>query len=223
MKFATPLVLYEDNHLLAISKPALLATMGAKEGEPSAAEWAKDYLKRKYDKPGNVYVGIVSRIDAHVTGVLLFARTSKAAARLSAQFRDRSTIKEYSALIASGPKIRNGKLVDWMLKDDRQHRMVTVEQGTADADQAELEVVDQQRLRNCQMLNIQLITGRKHQIRLQLASRGAPILGDKKYGSTDRYAPGIALHARRLEITHPTLKTRLTIEAPLPEAWQPYL
>lgn len=196
--------------------------MGAKEGEPSAAEWAKDYLKRKYDKPGNVYVGIVSRIDAHVTGVLLFARTSKAASRLSEQFRDRSTLKEYSALIPSGAKIRSGKLVDWMRKEDRLHRMVVVPEGTADADKAELEIVAQERLRNCQKVDLQLITGRKHQIRLQLASRGAPILGDKKYGSTDRYAPGIALHARRLVFTHPTLKTRLTIEAPLPEAWQPY-
>lgn len=223
MKFATPQVLYEDNHLLAISKPALLATMGAKEGEPSAAEWAKDYLKRKYDKPGNVYVGIVSRIDAHVTGVLLFARTSKAASRLSEQFRDRSTIKEYSALIPQGAKIRNGRLVDWMRKEDRLHRMVVTAEGTPDADQAELEVVEQERLRNCQMLHLRLITGRKHQIRLQLASRGAAILGDKKYGSTERYAPGIALHARRLVFTHPTQKTQLTIEAPLPEAWKPYL
>ncbi|WP_040352559.1 RluA family pseudouridine synthase [Blastopirellula marina] len=223
MKYATPLVLYEDNHLLAISKPALLATMGAQEGEPSAAQWAKDYLKRTYNKPGNVYVGIVSRIDAHVTGVLLFARTSKAASRLSEQFRDRSTVKEYAALIPAGPKIRNGELVDWIRKEDRLHRMVIAAEGTADADRAEMEILEQQRRPNCQMLHLRLITGRKHQIRLQLASRGAPILGDKKYGSTDRYSPGIALHAHRLVFTHPTLKTMVTIEAPLPEAWRPYL
>lgn len=197
--------------------------MGAQEGEPSAVQWAKDYLKRTYNKPGKVYVGIVSRIDAHVTGVLLFARTSKAAARLSEQFRDRSTLKEYSALVPSGPKIRNGVLVDWIRKEDRLHRMVIAKEGTADADQAELEILEQQRLQNCQMLQLRLITGRKHQIRLQLADRGAPVLGDKKYGSTERYTPGIALHARRLVITHPTLKTKLTIEAPLPEAWQSYL
>lgn len=197
--------------------------MGAKEGEPSAAEWAKDYLKRKYDKPGNVYVGVVSRIDAHVTGVLLLARTSKAASRLSEQFRDRSTEKEYSALIPLGAKIRSGKLVDWIRKEDKLRRMVVAPEGAADADKAELEVIGQQRLGQCQRVELRLITGRKHQIRLQLASRGAAILGDRKYGATDRFAPGIALHARRLVFTHPTLKTRLTIEAPLPDSWQDYL
>ncbi|MFI4875554.1 MAG: RluA family pseudouridine synthase [Blastopirellula sp. JB062] len=222
MKHASPLVLYEDNHLLAISKPALLATMGVKAGEPSAVQWAKDYLKQTYKKPGNVYIGVVSRIDSHVTGVLLLARTSKAASRLSEQFRARTPTKEYTALVPVGPKLRNGAMVDQIRKEERLHRMVIAEQGS-DADHAELEILSQKRLRNSQLLDLRLVTGRKHQIRLQLASRGAPILGDKKYGSTVRFPVGIALHARRLQLTHPTLKTSLTIEAPLPETWSDYL
>jgi 23S rRNA pseudouridine1911/1915/1917 synthase len=217
-------VLYEDNHLLVVNKPAGLPTQGAAAGEDSLVVRAKEYLKRKYDKPGNVYVGVVSRLDALVTGVVVLARTSKAAARLSEQFREAEVAKTYWAVVEGIPKASDATLVDWLAKDERQRKMVVVDSPADSASQGQ-----EARLRfrqiaalpgRCPLLEVNLDTGRKHQIRVQLAHYGCPIVGDAKYGALRPFPEGIALHARRLVVIHPTLQTRLEFIAPLPESWR---
>jgi 23S rRNA pseudouridine1911/1915/1917 synthase len=220
---ATPLsILYEDNHLLAVNKPSGLVTQGVSPGEESLGTLVKDYLKRQYNKPGNVYLGVVSRLDASVTGVALFARTSKAAARLSEQFRERTVDKRYWALVEPGPMAATGQCVDWVWKDEGQHRMVVVEATHPGAQRAQLSYETRgESDRGWPWLEVQLVTGRKHQIRVQLAAAGHPIVGDRKYGS-DRFFPvGLALHARSLVLQHPVQKRPLEIIAPVPSYWPP--
>lgn len=212
-------ILYEDNHLLVVNKPAGLATQGAAEGEPSLVTLAQDYLRIKYNKPGNVYVGVVSRLDAFVTGVVILARTSKAAARLSEQFRLGSPEKCYWALVSGSPQPPAGECVDWLYKDDAAHRMCAVASPRAGAQEARLTYRTLQRLANTTLLEIELQTGRKHQIRVQLSRRGWPILGDQKYGSDRSFPRGIALHSRRLALKHPVRDETLRFEAPLPRYW----
>jgi 23S rRNA pseudouridine1911/1915/1917 synthase len=215
-------ILFEDNHLLAVLKPAGLPTMGAEQGRTTALDIAAAYLKQKYSKPGNVYLGVVSRIDAPVTGVLLLARTSKAAARLTEQFRSGQVEKIYWAIVEGVPDPAAGVCCDWVVKNDRRHRMEVVTQATTGAKQARLSYVARSRGRGATLLEVTLETGRKHQIRLQLAERGHPILGDRKYSGTRPFPAGIALHARRLVLEHPVRKTPLEIVAPLPAAWREY-
>jgi 23S rRNA pseudouridine1911/1915/1917 synthase len=213
-------VLYEDNHLLVINKPAGLVSQGATEDEPSAVKLAKEYLKRKYKKPGNVYVGVVSRLDAQVSGVLVLARTSKAAARLSEQFRERQTRKVYWAVVQKPPKEDAATLTDWLKKDEKTQKMVVTTAHAIGAQKARLSYRVLKRLPAGALLEIELETGRKHQIRVQLAHLGCPILGDRKYGSRRHFSSGIALHARTLEIAHPVKKESLTFTAPLPKGWE---
>lgn len=212
-------VLHEDNHLLVVNKPAGIATMGVTDDEPSVAMLAKEYIKQKYHKPGNVYLGVVSRLDALVSGVLVFARTSKAAARLSEQFRERETSKIYWAVVERLPRCSTQELVHWLRKDERLQRMVVTAARAKDAQEARLNFRPLQKLACGELLEVELLTGRKHQIRLQLATVGAPILGDRKYGSDQPFPHGIALHARRLTIAHPVSKEELEFVAPLPAAW----
>jgi len=212
-------ILYEDNHLLVVNKPAGIATMGVTEDEPSVARLAKEYLKQKYHKPGNVYLGVVSRLDALVSGVLVFARTSKAAARLTEQFRERETSKIYWAVVEHLPRNATQELVHWLKKDDRQQRMVVTPPQTAGAQEARLRYRPLQKLPRGELLEVELLTGRKHQIRLQLATVGTPILGDRKYGSERPFPHGIALHARQLTLAHPVKKEPLSWVAPLPASW----
>jgi 23S rRNA pseudouridine1911/1915/1917 synthase len=211
-------VLHEDNHLLAVVKPVGLATMGVAEGRPSLLAMAKEYIKHRYHKPGNVYLGAMSRLDAPVSGVVLFARTSKAAARLTEQFKTRAVEKVYWAIVANEPPAVC-ECVDWLAKDDRHRRMHVRRANEAGAQEARLTFRKLQRIPKGWLLEVILQTGRKHQIRLQLSSRGWPILGDRKYGSREPFADGIALHARRLALTHPTSGKRIELVAPLPKAW----
>lgn len=217
-------ILYEDNHLLVVNKPAGLPTQGAGAGEDSLVVRAKEYLKRKYHKPGNVYIGVVSRLDALVTGVVVLARTSKGAARLSEQFREADVAKTYWAVVEGAPQQSSATLVDWLAKDERQRKMVVVgSQGipSQNGQEARLRFSQLASLPGNQtLLCVNLETGRKHQIRVQLAHCGCPILGDAKYGASRSFPEGIALHARRLAIVHPTLQTRLEFVAPLPESWR---
>ena len=216
-------VLYEDNHLIAIMKPAGLATMGVQDGAQSAVTQVKAYLKQKYDKPGNVFLGVVSRLDSMVTGVLIFARTSKAAKRLNEQFRERSTEKSYQAIVSGSGIVETGRLTDWIRKDEKNHRMIASRHESAGGQKAELLVDAVEEVRSGYLLNLKLMTGRKHQIRVQLASRRAPILGDRKYGSSAPFPAGIALHAAQLVIGHPVTKQKLTITAPIPKIWHNFL
>lgn len=216
-------VLYEDNHLLAVDKPACLATMGARADQPSLWLEAKAYLKQKYNKPGNVYLGVVSRLDALVTGVVIFARTSKSAARLSAQFRDREVEKTYWALTERPPRPSTGTWTDWLRHEERERKVLVVSANDPDAQEARLSYRTLHSASGATLVEIGLETGRKHQIRVQLAHHGCPILGDFQYGAKGRFPTGIALHASRLELTHPILKTRLIITAPCPPTWQSYI
>jgi len=216
-------ILYEDNHLLVIDKPAQLATMGVRPPRESALGLARKYIKEKYQKPGNVYLGVVSRLDAPATGVLVFARTSKAAARLTAQYRNREVNKIYHILIEGELSEAAGMLEDWVRKDERHRRMHVVAAEAEESRQARLSYRVLQSLKKCQLVEVELETGRKHQIRLQFSSRGHPVVGDRKYGARQTLPRGIALHARRLELTHPVRRERLTWQAELPGVWQPYL
>lgn len=215
-------VLYEDNHLLVVDKPAGLITQGASAGEDSLVRQAQAYLKQKYQKPGNVYVGVVSRLDAVVSGVVVLARTSKAAERLSATFRDREAGKTYWALVSGQPPA-SGELRDWLIKDERQQRVMVTKPQTHGAKEALLRLQKRGDVTGGSWLEVELLTGRKHQIRVQLASRGWPIFGDAKYGSRTPFEAGIALHARRLSLEHPVQKTLLSLEAETPHAWRRYL
>lgn len=216
-------VLYEDNHLLVVNKPAGLPTQGVVEGVASVVTAAKAYLKQKYKKPGNVYLGVVSRLDSSVSGVLVLARTSKAAARLNEQFRERTARKLYWAIVESPPDPASGELVDWVKKDEKKQRMGVVSRHTIGAQRAKLAYkIVQSKTGGC-LVEVELETGRKHQIRLQLAAAGCPILGDRKYGSRIPFPGGIALHARELTIEHPTTKQAMRFESPLPDTFIKHL
>jgi 23S rRNA pseudouridine1911/1915/1917 synthase len=213
-------VLYEDNHLLAVVKPAGVATMGAPAGQPTLLEMARQYLKQRYHKPGRVYLGVVSRLDAPVTGVVLFARTSKAARRLTRQFRTRQVRKIYWAMVEGRVEPPSAEYSDWVAPDDERGGARIAASASAGAKEARLRYRRLRLLPSASLLEIELHTGRKHQIRLQLAVRGHPVLGDRKYGSRRPFAAGIALHARRLALVHPVKGGRLEIVAPLPRAWR---
>lgn len=213
-------VLLEDNHVLAVNKRAGLATMGVAAGTPSLIEEAKQYLKDRYDKPGNVYVGVVSRLDAPVTGVVLLAKTSKAAGRLCEAFRLRSVDKRYLALVVGAPPSSAGALVHHLRKDERHKRMHVVGAPTPDSQSAELRYRVEATNEHATLLEVELLTGRKHQIRVQLAAIGCPILGDRKYGGPVTFPEGIALHARRVVFEHPVRREAVEVTAPLPKAWK---
>ena len=215
-------VIYEDNHLLAVLKPAGLATMGLSGQRPTLLAVAKQYVKERYRKPGNVYLGVMSRLDAPVTGVVLLARTSKAARRLTEQFRTRTVQKTYWGLVEGSVRPASGELVDWVSADERHRRVRVVGPTQPGAKLARLAYRRLETLEGYSLLEVELVTGRKHQIRVQLADRGHPILGDRKYGSRRPFPKGIALHARRLVVNHPVGDEPVVLEAPLPEAWHTF-
>lgn len=216
-----PDVLYEDNHLLVVNKPAGALTQGDRTGDDSLTEAGKAYLKEKYHKPGAVYLTPAHRLDRPTSGVLCFARTDKAASRLAAQFRERRKIcKIYLAVTAGRPGAASGCLRDWLRPGgDAQNRSVIFRREVPGAKPAELlysvlAVKGEQTL-----LAVKLLTGYKHQIRAQLAAAGAPVLGDVKYCPGARALAGgraVGLHAALLTLEHPTKKEPLTVTAPLP-------
>ena len=212
-------VLYEDNHLLVVDKPALLVTMGAAQGRPSLIEQARDYIKHKYNKPGKVYLGIVSRLDAPVSGVLVIARTSKAAARLTEQFRQGTVVKKYWALVSQVPQPASGDWVDWLLHHDRHRKVLAVDPDREGAKRAELSYRLLGSVGRYQCLEVELRTGRKHQIRVQLSVRGLPIVGDRKYDSLVSFPAGIALHSHQLKFDHPVGGKRLEFVVDPPQSW----
>jgi 23S rRNA pseudouridine1911/1915/1917 synthase len=220
-------VLFEDNHLLALNKPAGWPTTHFDGSEETVDRLAKSYLKEKYAKPGNVFVGVVHRLDKPVSGVLLFAKTSKAAARLSEQFREGAVEKVYWAVVEQKSTDRgpwawpeSGSLDDWLFHDDLNRRVEVVPPNTAGAKPARLVYTVKGRHRNMVFLELRPHTGRKHQLRVQLAHRGWPVYGDKKYGSPHSLGHAIALHARQLTVLHPVKKDPLTLTAELPQHWK---
>jgi 23S rRNA pseudouridine1911/1915/1917 synthase len=213
-------VLYEDNHCLAVLKPARVLTAGDETGDVSLLDLAKEYLKQKYNKPGNVFVGLVHRLDRPVSGVVVFARTSKAAARLSEQFRRGTVRKTYRAVVEGNVAAKSGEFVDWLLKDEETNITRSVPPETPAARPARLRFRRVATAGGLSLLEITPETGRGHQIRVQLAVRGHPIYGDRKYGSQHSLQGVIALHAAQLAFEHPTRKEPVTITAPDPESWR---
>jgi 23S rRNA pseudouridine1911/1915/1917 synthase len=228
MSFADSLdILYEDNHVIALNKPAGWPTTHFDGKEETVDRLVKSYLKEKYKKPGNVFLGVVHRLDKPVSGALVFARTSKAAARLSEQFREGVVEKVYWAVVEDSPKADcpwvkqdSGSLEDYLKKDDPRARIEVVPKETPGARPARLLFQVRGRHDGLTWLELRPHTGRKHQLRVQLASRGCPIYGDAKYGSDRPFGHGIGLHARSLTFLHPTTKDPITVTADVPKIWR---
>ena len=217
-------VLFEDNHCLAVNKPAGLLSQGDVSGEPSLVDIVTSYLKTRYQKPGNVYVGLLHRLDRPVSGVVLLAKTSKAAGRLSDQFRQGSITKVYWAIVEGCPRVEEGDWVDWLDKDSRTNRTGLIAEESGSGKEARVKFRVLGRVDRLSKLELRPSTGRSHQLRVQLATRGLPILGDGKYGATTQLIAldghlRIALHARTLTFSHPTRREAILVEAPVPADW----
>jgi 23S rRNA pseudouridine1911/1915/1917 synthase len=213
-------ILYEDNHCLAIAKPAGSVSTHFQGREATLDLLARAYLKEKYRKPGNVFLGIVHRLDKPVSGVLMFARTSKAAARLSAQFRDGSIEKVYWAVVEGEVERPAGSLEDWLRKDEEAGRVEIVPPGTPGARQALLHYHSRASHGGLTLLEVRPQTGRTHQLRVQLSHHARPIYGDAKYGAVRTFGPAIGLHARSLTFLHPVRYEPITLTAEVPRNWR---
>jgi len=210
-------VLYEDNHLLVVNKPAGLVVQADQTGDEDLLALGKAYLKTKYGKPGAVFLALVHRLDRPASGVMVLARTSKAAARLTAQFKARTPQKRYVAIVEGRPPL-SGKAVDYLRK--RYPGVEVVTAGAKGAKQAVLRWKTRSTVRGLSLVEVALETGRPHQIRVQLAHRGFPLLGDFRYGATQELdGRNLALHCAAMRITHPTRKERMTWAAPPPDTW----
>ncbi|MCK9421175.1 MAG: RNA pseudouridine synthase [Bacteroidales bacterium] len=211
-------ILYEDNHLIILNKHASDIVQGDKTGDEPLSEVLKQYLKIKYHKPGEVFLGVVHRLDRPVSGAVIFARTSKALSRLNVMLRDREIHKTYWAIVKNPPPKPSDHLYGFILRNEEKNKSFIHEKPFAGAQDAELiyHVIDSSQ--HYYLLEVDLLTGRHHQIRAQLASIGCPIKGDLKYGYP-RSNPGgfIHLHARQLRLLHPVRKEQLTVTAPVPE------
>jgi 23S rRNA pseudouridine1911/1915/1917 synthase len=221
-------ILFEDNHCLAVAKPPALLTQGVPPGIPTLEAQVKAYLKEKYHKAGNVYLGIPHRLDRPVSGVVVFARNTKAARRLAEQFQQRQVTKIYWAAAEGDVEPAEGAWHDWLRKLQEESRSERVEPGTPGAREARLHY---RRLGPCSggtLLELRPETGRMHQLRLQSALRGWPVRGDALYGAKLPFGPPaeqprdrcIALHARSLTFLHPIRYEPVTVTAPLPDAWR---
>ena len=218
MEIFSKYVLHEDNHILVVCKPPGLLTQADSGGRPDLLSLAKTYIKEKYEKPGKVFLGLVHRLDRQAGGVVVIARTSKAASRLSAQFRDRTTCKKYWAVVTGRLDPSSGSSEVYLIRRGSKSYP-----AAPDTDQAQSACLDYRTLKTgnlSSLVEINLHTGRKHQIRAQLAHLGAPIIGDVKYGSpVPPQADSIALWASSLTINHPTQSRELTFEIVPPPEW----
>ncbi len=211
-------ILHEDNHTIVVNKKASDIVQGDKTGDPALPDFIKGYLKEKYDKPGNVFCGVVHRLDRPTSGALVFARTSKALERLNEQFREKDTTKTYWAIVEKTPKVPAARLEDYLLKNEKQNKSYVTDAQKKGAKKAILSYKTLVKGDNFTLLEIALETGRHHQIRCQLANIGCIIKGDVKYGAKRSNSDGsIHLHARSLSFNHPTTKERIEITAPLPK------
>ena len=212
-------VLYEDNHIIAVSKTCHEIVQGDKTGDTPLSETVKAYIKEKYQKPGEVFLGVTHRLDRPTTGVVLFARTSKALSRLNEMFKSHEKIKKtYWAIVQSPPPSPQGRLENYLWRNEKQNKSFVVKPDSKDAKHAVLSYKTIAQSERYTLLEINLETGRHHQIRCQLSAIGSPIKGDLKYGAK-RSNPdgGISLHARKIEFIHPVSKVSISIIAPVPD------
>jgi 23S rRNA pseudouridine1911/1915/1917 synthase len=216
-------VLYEDNHIIAVNKRVGDIVQGDKTGDKPLSDVVKEYIKDKHNKPGEVFLGVVHRLDRPTTGLVIFARTSKALTRLNDLFKNRETHKTYWAVVKNRPPKQHDTLVHYLKRNEKTNMSKAHLKEVPDSKKASLDYTVIKELNNYYALEINLHTGRHHQIRAQLSAIGCPIKGDLKYGF-DRSSPdgGIHLHARKLTFVHPVTKEPLTITAPVPQdaVWQ---
>lgn len=211
-------IIYEDNHLIVVNKRAGDLVQGDKTGDIPLGEIVKEYIAEKYNKPGAVYLGVVHRLDRPTTGIVVFAKTSKALTRLNKLFKERETQKTYWAVVKNTPPMEREILTHFLKRNPKQNKSYAYEKEVPESKKAILEYQVLKKLNNYFLLEIDLHTGRHHQIRSQLASIGCPVKGDLKYGF-DRSNPdgSIHLHARKLVLIHPVKKEEITLEAPPPD------
>ena len=211
-------VVYEDNHLIIVNKSSSEIVQGDKTGDKPLAEMVKEYIKQKYHKPGNVFLGVVHRLDRPVSGLVVVARTSKALARLNEMFRTKEVHKTYWAIVGNCPPTEEGELVHWLVRNEKQNKSYAYDKEKPEAKKAVLDYKLIGRSERYFLLEVDLKTGRHHQIRCQLAKMGCPIKGDLKYGSPRSNPAGsICLHARRVRFVHPVSKQEIDVTAPVPE------
>ncbi len=218
--------LYEDNHLLIVNKPAGILIQGDSTGDKPLVEHCKDYIKKKYDKPGAVFLHPVHRLDRPVSGVIVFARTSKALERMNKIFATRKVQKTYWAIVKKRPPQQKGRLVSWLVKDTKRNVTTAYAEQVEGGQKAETDFRVLGKLNNHYLIEVEPLTGRPHQIRVHLAEMGCPIRGDLRYGFAKPNADkSINLHARRLYFEHPVKKEPIVVRAGLPEDqfWEQFL
>ena len=216
-------VIYEDNHIIIVNKSSSEIVQGDKTGDTPLSEIVKQYLKEKYNKPGNVFLGVVHRLDRPVSGVVLFAKTSKALPRLNEMFRDGEVKKTYWAIVKNCPEEPEAELTNYLVRNEKQNKSYAYDKEVKDSKKAILGYKLIGHSQNYYLLEVNLKTGRPHQIRCQLSKMGSPIKGDLKYGSARSNPDGsISLHARKISFIHPVSKELIEVEAPLPDdnLWQ---
>jgi len=217
-------IVYEDNHIIVINKRSGDITQGDKTGDLPIGEQVKSYLKEKYKKPGNVFLGVVHRLDRPVSGILIFAKTSKALERISAMFREKEMQKTYWAIVVNAPQSPEGRLEDFLAKKEEQNKSFVVNQNHIGAKRASLSYRVIGQSDRYTLLEVDLHSGRHHQIRVQLSNIGCIIKGDLKYGAKRSNNDGsISLHARKIRFIHPVSKEQVEVTAPCPktdELWQ---
>ena len=216
-------ILYEDNHVIVINKKSSDIVQGDKTGDTTLPDVIKSYLKEKYNKPGNVFCGVVHRLDRPTSGAVIFARTSKALERLNKQFREKETDKIYWAIVDKKPEATSGKLIHFLRKNENQNKSYVTNETSAGSKQAILNYAFLRSSDKFHLLEIQLETGRHHQIRVQLSTINCHIKGDLKYGAKRSNEDGsICLHARKISFNHPTSKELIEVTAPVPHdaLWQ---
>mgnify|MGYP000014323520 FL=1 len=210
-------VLFEDNHLVIVNKKSGDIVQGDKTGDKPLSDVVKEYIKEKYNKPGDVFLGVVHRLDRPTSGIIIFARTSKALDRLNKMLRDRVISKTYWAVIKNNPKKATDTLIHFLKKNPKNNKSTVFKKETKGSKKAALHYTTIKILENYSLLEIDLETGRHHQIRAQLSFIGSPIKGDLKYGASRSNKDGsIHLHARKINFTHPVSKKIITIIAPTP-------
>jgi 23S rRNA pseudouridine1911/1915/1917 synthase len=218
-------VVYEDNHIIIVNKQSGEIVQGDKTGDRPLSDIVKDYIKEKYQKPGAVFLGVVHRLDRPVSGLVVFARTSKALTRLNKMFAEGEVHKTYWALVKNAPQKTEDTLTHWLVRNEKQNKSYAYATEKPNAKKAILKYRLIGKSDNYSLLEVQLMTGRHHQIRCQLAAIGCPIKGDLKYGAPRSNPDGsISLLSRRIEFIHPVSKERITAEAPLPDdpLWQAF-